>query len=145
MHPSARSSDFGRCSCFLLAPGDAGRSPDEAMTRTIDMTNSADNSEVVANNLAFSDCIAEGVHFESAHLTQAVFTRCDMYWASFFLARLEDVTFDRCDLRGSDFKNAILANCRFLNCDLGTDAIGGQTQFDGTDLSTVEFENCRGR
>ena len=115
------------------------------MPPTIDMSNSVDNSEVVASDLAFSDCIAEGVHFDGAQLTRMVFSRCDMYWASFFLARLEDVTFDRCDLRGADFKNATLANCRFLNSDLGTDAIGGQTQFDGTDLSTVEFENCRGR
>jgi uncharacterized protein YjbI with pentapeptide repeats len=115
------------------------------MTSTIDMSNSADNSEVVASDLAFADCIAEGVHFDCAHLTRTVFTRCDMYWASFFLARLEDVTFERCDLRGSDFKEATLKNCRFLNCDLGTDAIGGQTQFDGTDLSSVEFLNCRGR
>ena len=115
------------------------------MTSTIDMSNSANNCEVVASDLAFSDCIAEGVHFDCAQLTRTVFTRCDMYWASFFLARLEEVTFDRCDLRGSDFKNATLANCRFLNCDLGTDAIGGKTQFDETDLSTVEFQNCRGR
>ena len=109
------------------------------------MSNSADNSEVVAKDVSFSDCTAEGVYFDSAQLTHALFTRCDMYWASFFLARLEDVTFDRCDLRGSDFKDAVLANCRFLNCDLGNDAIGGQTRFDGTDLSTVEFQNCRGR
>ena len=78
-------------------------------------------------------------------MTRTVFTHCDMYWASFFLARLEEVTFDHCDLRGSDLKNATLANCRFLKCDLGTDAIGGQTQFDGTELLTVEFDNCRGR
>jgi len=115
------------------------------MTTTIDMSNSADNSEVVASDMAFSECIAEGVHFDSAQLTRMVFTRCDMYWASFFLACLDDVTFDRCDLRGSDFKKATLKNCRFLSCDLGTDAIGGQTQFDGTDLSAVEFKNCRGR
>lgn len=115
------------------------------MPPKIDMSTSADNSEVVASDLAFSDCIAEGVHFDFAQLTRTVFSRCDMYWASFFRARLEDVTFDRCDLRGSDFKNATLANCRFLNCDLGTDAIGGKTKFDGTDLSTVEFDNCRGR
>ncbi len=115
------------------------------MLPTIDMSNSAFNSDVVASDMAFSDCIAEGVHFDGAQLTRIVFTRCDMYWASFFHARLEDVTFDVCDLRGSDFKKATLTNCRFLNCDLGTDAIGGQTQFDGTDLSTVEFDNCRGR
>jgi uncharacterized protein YjbI with pentapeptide repeats len=114
------------------------------MKPTIDMSNSADNSDVVASELAFSDCIAEGVHFDGARLTRIVFTRCDMYWASFFRTRLEDVTFDHCDLRGSDFKDAKLTNCRFLNCELGTDAIGGQTRFDGTDLATVEFECCRG-
>ncbi len=115
------------------------------MTSAIDMSNSADNSDIVASDLAFSDCIAEGVHFDGAQLTRTVFTRCDMYWASFFLARLEEVTFDCCDLRGSDFKEATLTNCRFLNCDLGTDAIGGQTQFDGAVQSMVKFENCRGR
>ena len=109
------------------------------------MVNCADNDDVVAADQVFSDCIAEGVQFSGAKLTRVHFTRCDMYWASFFLAELTDVTFEQCDLRGSDFKNAKLTNCRFLNCDVGTDAIGGQTQFDETDLSTVTFDNCRGR
>lgn len=115
------------------------------MTSNIDMSNSADNSDVVAGDLALSDFIAEGVRFDGARLTRMSFTRCDMYWASFFQSHLEDVTFDRCDLRGSDFKESTLINCQFLDCDLGTDAIGGQTRFDGTDLSSVEFVNCRGR
>jgi hypothetical protein len=32
MYPRARSSDFGRCPWFLLAPGDAGRFPTEFAT-----------------------------------------------------------------------------------------------------------------
>lgn len=115
------------------------------MNKPISMQNSADNTDVVAENQSFTDCIAEGAHFDSASLTRITFTRCDLYWASFFMARLTDVTFDHCDLRGSDFKEATLSNCRFLSCDVGTDAHGGQTQFDDTDLSTVQFVNCRGR
>lgn len=115
------------------------------MSNSISLQNSADNMEVVAEDQNFLDCIAEGSHFEGASLTRITFSRCDLYWASFFMARLTDVTFDHCDLRGSDFKEAILVNCRFLNCDVGTDALGGATQFDDTNLSTVQFVNCRGR
>ncbi|TWU59509.1 Pentapeptide repeats (8 copies) [Crateriforma conspicua] len=115
------------------------------MPNSITMQNSADNMDVVAQDQTFADCIAEGSHFEGATLTRVTFTRCDLYWASFFMAQLTDVTFDRCDLRGSDFKDATMRDCRFLNCDVGTDAIGGQTEFGDTDLSTVQFVNCRGR
>nr|WP_261343032.1 pentapeptide repeat-containing protein [Rosistilla oblonga] len=101
--------------------------------------------DVVAQDQTFTDCIAEGSHFEGATLTRVTFTRCDLYWASFFMALLADVTFDQCDLRGSDFKDATMRYCRFLNCDIGTDAIGGQTEFGDNDLSTVQFINCRGR
>ena len=109
------------------------------------MQNSADNMDTVAEDQAFTDCVAEGSHFERATLTRITFTRCDLYWASFFTARLTDVTFDNCDLRGSDFKEAKLTNCRFMSCDVGTDAIGGETEFGDIDLSTVQFVNCRGR
>lgn len=115
------------------------------MLMTIAMMNSADNMDAIACDQAFTDCIAEGSHFDGAALTRVSFTSCDMYWASFFMAHLTDVTFDRCDLRGSDFKESVLCNCRFVDCDLGTDAIGGQTTFDGTDLSSVQFIRCRGR
>ncbi|WP_306796934.1 pentapeptide repeat-containing protein [Rhodopirellula halodulae] len=115
------------------------------MSSSITMRNSADNMDVVAQDETFTDCIAEGSHFEGAKLTRVTFTRCDLYWVSFFMAQLTDVTFDRCDLRGSDFKDATMRDCRFLNCDIGTDALGGQTEFGDTDLSTVEFVNCRGR
>lgn len=104
------------------------------MAKSISLQNFADNMDVVAEDRTFSDCVAEGSHFEGASLTRVIFSRCDLYWASFFMARLTDVTFDHCDLRGSDFKEAILTNCRFLNCDVGTDAIGGPTQFDDVDL-----------
>ena len=109
------------------------------------MSNSADNCDIVASDLSFADCIAEGVYFETTRLTRISFSRCDMYWASFLMAQLDEVTFDHCDLRGADFTEAVLTNCRFLHCDVGTDALGGETQFDGVDLSTVEFLNCRGR
>lgn len=109
------------------------------------MFNSADNRDVVAINLYYSDCIAEGIHFDDAQLTRINFVRCDMYWASFFCAKLVNCSFEQCDLRGSDFKASRLINCRFIDCDLGTDAIGGDTQFDGVELSSVEFLNCRGR
>lgn len=117
----------------------------QIMTHGIEMRNYAMNDDVIANGQAFADCVAEGVQFSGAVLTRVTFTRCEMYWASFFIATLTDVTFDYCDLRGADFKEATLTNCRFLNCDVGTDAIGGETRFDGTDLSSVEFVNCRGR
>ena len=109
------------------------------------MQNSADNMDVVAHDETFTHAIAEGSHFEGAKLTRVTFTCCDLYWASFFMAQLTGVTFDRCDLRGSDFKDAIMCDCRFLNCDVGTDALGGQTEFGDTDLSKVQFVNCRGR
>ncbi|MCC9658533.1 pentapeptide repeat-containing protein [Rhodopirellula halodulae] len=109
------------------------------------MQNSADNTDVIATDQTFTECIAEGSHFEGAILTRVTFTRCDMYWASFFMTYLIDVTFNDCDLRGADFKAATMRGCRFLNCDVGTDAIGGQTEFGDTDLSTVQFVNCRGR
>ena len=115
------------------------------MASTIDLSNSADNCDVVVSDLSFAGCIAEGVYFESARLTRVTFSRCDLYWASFLMAHLDDVVFERCDLRGSDFTEAVLTNCRFLKCDVGTDAIGGDTRFDGVDLSAVEFLNCRGR
>ena len=115
------------------------------MTFEIEMRNSAMNDRVVAVDQLFADCIAEDVQFTGAALTRIVFTRCDMYWASFFIAKLTDVTFEHCDLRGADFSEAELSNCRFLNCDVGSDAIGGETQFDGVDLSSVEFANCIGR
>ncbi len=115
------------------------------MSTSILMQNSADNMDVVVEDQAFKDCIAEGSHFEGAILTRVTFTRCDLYWASFFMAHLTDVTFDHCDLRGSDFKEVVFANCCFVNCDVGTDANGGQTQFDDTKLSSVQFVNCRGR
>ena len=115
------------------------------MHSNIVMKNSADNDDVVAEDQTFADCIAEGVRFDGAKLTRVTFIQCDLYWASFFLARLTDVTFDNCDLRGSDFKKTTMKNCQFINCDVGTDALGGDTQFDGTDLSAVKFVNCRGR
>ena len=116
-----------------------------AMASSIKMRNSADNMDVVAQDQSFADCIAEGSHFEGATLTRVAFTDCDLYWASFFMAELTDVTFERCDLRGSDFKEAKMRNCRFLSCDVGDDALGGKTEFGETDLSTVQFTNCRGR
>lgn len=115
------------------------------MTDSIDMFNSADNSDVVATDLSYTDCIAEGVHFDDAQLTRINFVRCDMYWASFFRAELVNVSFEHCDLWGSDFKASRLINCRFIDCDLGKDAIGGDTQFGGASLSSVEFLNCLGR
>ena len=115
------------------------------MPNNIEMRNGADNDDVIVVDRNFTDCIAEGVQFSGATLTRVNFTRCDMYWASFFIAKLTDVVFNHCDLRGADFQQATLANCRFLNCDVGNDAIGGETQFDDTDLSSVEFINCRGR
>ena len=115
------------------------------MRKTISMKNSADNTDVIAEDQTFADCIAEGSQFDCATLTRIRFTRCDLYWASFFMAKLNDVTFDHCDLRGSDFKETVFNNCRFLNCDVGIDAVGGKTQFDDADLSTVEFIDCRGR
>jgi len=115
------------------------------MTKFITMQNSADNMDVVSADQTFADCIAEGSHFEGAVLTRITFLRCDLYWASFYMARLTEVTFDHCDLRGSDFKEVAFHNCRFINCDVGNDALGGQTQFDDSDLTTVQFSNCRGR
>ena len=115
------------------------------MNTPIQMQNSADNTDAIVCDETFVDCIAEGVHFESASLTRVTFVRCDLYWASFFLSTLTDVTFDHCDLRGSDFKDSTLVNCRFMNCDVGTDSIGGETQFGDIDLSSVQFANCRGR
>jgi len=109
------------------------------------MKNSADNMDIIAEDQSFQDCIAEGSYFSGATLTRVTFTRCDLYWASFFMAQLTDVTFEQCDLRGSDFKEAVFANCRFVNCDVGTDAIGGRTKFDDANLSSVQFVNCRGR
>ena len=126
-------------------PGHRNRSPSWIMTSAISMSNSADNCGVVASDLSFADCIAEGVYFETARLTRVSFVRCDMYWASFLMATLHETTFEHCDLRGADFTDAELKNCRFLNCDVGTDAIGGETQFGGASLSDVEFLNCRGR
>ncbi len=115
------------------------------MTSVIKMANSADNCDLVASNQSFFDCIAEGAYFDAARLTRISFTRCDMYWASFLMARLEEVTFEECDLRGADFTEAMLKHCHFIQCDVGTDALGGETKFDGVDLSSVEFLNCRGR
>lgn len=109
------------------------------------MQNGADNMDVCADNLTFTDCIAEGANFDGATLTGVNFVRCDLYWAAFFMASLTDVTFERCDLRGADFKETIFVKCRFINCDVGADALGGQTKFDKADLSSVEFVNCRGR
>lgn len=116
-----------------------------AMASSIKMRNSANNMDVVAQDQTFADCIAEGSHFEGATLIRVTFTDCDLYWASFFMAELTDVAFERCDLRGSDFKEATMRNCRFLSCDVGDDALGGKTEFGDTDLSTVQFTNCRGR
>ncbi|WP_413432610.1 pentapeptide repeat-containing protein [Crateriforma spongiae] len=141
----SRACKVLRMDSLTSRPADRGRSPTEAMSTSIKMQNGADNMDVVAQDQTFADCIAEGSHFEGATLTRVTFTRCDLYWASFFMAQLTDVTFDRCDLRGSDFKEATLRDCRFLNCDVGTDAIGGQSEFGDTDLSTVQFVNCRGR
>ena len=124
--------------------GDHYRYPPKIMTCSLEMRNGADNDEVVSADQIFSDCIAEGAQFSASKLTRVKFIRCDMYWASFFLASLTDVTFEEYDLRGSDFKETTLVRVQFINCDVGTDAIGSQTQFDGTDLSTVEFNNCRG-
>lgn len=129
----------------LSRPAKPCRSPPKKMTSTIEMSNSADNCGVVASDLIFADCVAEGVYFETARLMRILFSHCDMYWASFLMAQLENVTFDHCDLRGCDFTEAILTNCRFLHCDVGTDSVGGETTFDGVDLSTVEFLDCRGR
>jgi uncharacterized protein YjbI with pentapeptide repeats len=114
------------------------------MPKSLTMENSADNDNVVVQGEEYVDCIAEGARFDCAQLTAVKFVRCDLYWASFFMARLTDVTFDHCDLRGSDFKDAKMNNCRFVNCDVGTDALGGETSFDGTNLDTVRFMNCRG-
>ena len=114
------------------------------MAKTITMLNSADNEDVVATDDHFVDCTAEGARFDCAQLTGVTFTRCDLYWSSFFMPHLTNVTFDQCDLRGSDFKDSILLDCHFLNCDVGTDAIGGDTSFDGTNLDAVQFMNCRG-
>jgi len=115
------------------------------MTSTVNMSNSADNSDVIVADMSFADCVAEGVYFESAHLTRIIFFRCDLYWASFLMARLDEVTFEYCDLRGADFTDAVMTNCRFRYCDVGTDAIGGDTCFDGANLTDVEFLGCRGR
>ena len=109
------------------------------------MYNSADNKDVVAAGETYEDAIAEGVLLDGAKLTNITFRQCDMYWSSFFLAKLVDVTFEDCDLRGADLKEMKLTNVRFVDCDVGTDAIGGETQFEGTDLTMVEFINCRGR
>ena len=109
------------------------------------MQNGADNEDIVVRDMVFENFIAEGVHFDCATLAHVIFRSCDMYWASFFLAHLADVTFDQCDLRGADFKEATFVNVQFLDCDVGTDAIGGETQFDDTDLTGVKFERCRGR
>ena len=114
------------------------------MTTSITMRNSADNEDVVVQGEDFVDCVAEGARFDCAHLTDVKFIRCDLYWASFFMVHLTNVTFDHCDLRGSDFKDSKLVNCHFLNCDVGTDALGGDTSFDGTNLDAVQFMNCRG-
>ena len=115
------------------------------MAHSIEMRNGADNDDVVSADQTFSDCIAEGAQFSASKLTGVKFIRCDMYWASFFLAHLTDVTFYECDLRGSDFKETTLVNVQFIKCDVGNDAIGGETQFGGADLTTVLFTNCRGR
>lgn len=115
------------------------------MMSTISMSNSADNCDITAADMSFTDCVAEGVYFKTARLTRVTFTHCDIYWASFLMAQLDQVTFDHCDLHGSDFTESILTNCRFLHCDVGADAVGGETRFDDVDLSTVKFVNCRGR
>ena len=82
------------------------------------MENSADNSNVIADNRTFVDCIAEGSHWEGARLTRVHFLRCDLYWASYFTASLVEVIFEDCNLRGSDFKCASIIRCRFVRCDL---------------------------
>lgn len=109
------------------------------------MRNSANNCDAEVSDETFTDCVAEGVHFDGASLTRVSFIRCDLYWATFSLATLTSVTFDHCDLRGADFGDVTLVDCRFIDCDVGTDAIGGETSFEGTDLSSVDFVNCRGR
>lgn len=109
------------------------------------MSNFADNGDIVASNQTFEDAIAEGARFDCAELTDVTFRRCDLYWASFFMTRLVNVTFEDCDMRGADFKDSTWTKVQFINCDVGTDAIGGETQFDNTDLSSVNFKNCRGR
>ena len=115
------------------------------MHDTVEMRNSADNSDVVVKDAIFVDCVAEGVCFDGAQLKRVRFENCEMYWATFFLAELTDVTFEKCDLRGSDFKRVKFSNCQFIQCDVGMDALGGETQFDDSDLSNVTFIECRGR
>lgn len=140
-----RSAFTSLVNAFPPAPSSLPLANCNAMNTVIQMRNSADNSGAIVCDETFVDCIAEGVCFDCASLTRVTFVRCDFYWASFFLSTLTNVTFDHCDLRGSDFKDSTLANCCFTNCDVGTDAIGGETQFGNTDLSSVEFINCRGR
>ncbi len=114
------------------------------MNEAITIENGSDHSELIAADLQFIDCTAEGVTFDDSQLTRVSFVRCDLYWASFFRAKLVNVNFEFCDLRGADFKRTQLRNCRFIGCDLGTDAIGGRTYFDDAELTDVEFVDCRG-
>lgn len=111
----------------------------------LDLRNSADNDDRVVTDATYSDCIAEGCQLMGVRLNRVTFIRCDLYWSVWFLAELIDVTFDHCDLRGAAFNDAILTQCRFVDTDVGTDALGGQTDWGNADLSSTTFVRCRGR
>ena len=110
----------------------------------LDLRNSADNDDRIVSNERYSDRIAEGCHFMGVRLKRVNFTRCDLYWSIWFQAELVDVTFEQCDLRGAAFNNAKLIRCRFVDTDVGTDALGGRTDWGNVDLSTTTFVRCRG-
>lgn len=123
-----------------------GEDTDEVMqgTKMIIMENRGDNSDAVAADQTFMDCIAQSSHWEGAHLTRISFLRCDLYWASFFLASLVEVTFEDCNLQGSDFKRASIVRCRFVRCNLGRDNLGGKTEFQPSEMVDTTFHECMG-
>ncbi|WP_164103827.1 pentapeptide repeat-containing protein [Candidatus Laterigemmans baculatus] len=114
-------------------------------SKMLDLRNGADNDDRVVTDETYTDRIAEGCLMMGVRLTRVTFIRCDLYWSLWFLAELTEVVFDRCDLRGAAFNDATLTRCRFIDTDVGTDALGGLTDWGNADLSTTTFIRCRGQ